>query len=301
MKLSRAILPGTLAAVSAVLLVLPSACNAAQRAKRAPRIGQPLAWAPPRLQNPTTVRVTSAARWLSLDPNRDYRVELPAHPIVGVGGVVIDGGHNVVLIGGEIHVPWHGESTDATSRRGLYLVNQTGTVHIEGVRIGGADLSEGIDLSEPLGAVVQIENVRIDRIRAHDERTWSDNHPDLIQTWAGPAVLRVDGFTGSTDYQGFFLAPNQYGSQAPPRSIDLRRINLISTHRCTCVLLWDSTSTPIHTADLWVAVAASRTLASALWPGREAWPGARRGRPPGGDFVPSGTAGIGYRSPGYAR
>jgi len=301
MKLSRAILPGTLAAVSAVLLVLPSACNAAQRAKRAPRIGQPLAWAPPRLQNPTTVRVTSAARWLSLDPNRDYRVELPAHPIVGVGGVVIDGGHNVVLIGGEIRVPWHGESTDATSRRGLYLVNQTGTVHIEGVRIGGADLSEGIDLSEPLGAVVQIENVRIDRIRAHDERTWSDNHPDLIQTWAGPAVLRVDGFTGSTDYQGFFLAPNQYGSQAPPRSIDLRRINLISTHRCTCVLLWDSTSTPIHTDDLWVAVAASRTLASALWPGREAWPGARRGRPPGGDFVPSGTAGIGYRSPGYAR
>ena len=29
--------------------------------------------------------------------------------------------------------------------RGLYLLNQTGTVHVEGLRIGGRGLTEGID------------------------------------------------------------------------------------------------------------------------------------------------------------
>ena len=50
--------------------------------------------------------------------------------MVGETGLTIEGGRNVVLVGGEIH---HGQPiSSASSNRGLYLVDQTGTVHVEG-------------------------------------------------------------------------------------------------------------------------------------------------------------------------
>ena len=44
----------------------------------------------------------------------------------------------------------------------LYLRDQTGTVHIEGLLIYGSDLSEGIQINAPQ-ATVQIVNVRVER------------------------------------------------------------------------------------------------------------------------------------------
>jgi hypothetical protein len=260
-----------------------------------------LAWAPPKLAHPLTVHV-GAPGVLRLDPARDYRIVLPAHrPVTGPGGLTVSGGHDVVLVGGEIDIPRLAPSASGDARRGLYLENQTGTVHVEGLEISGADLSEGIDLSEPLGAVVELENVRVERLRAHDEVGWTDNHPDVVQTWSGPAVLRIDGLTGITDYQGLFLAPNQFAPEIPMRELDLRRVNLISTHRCTCVLLWNSSPFPQVSSDsVWVEPTRGRSLAGVLWPARSAWPGVQLGLPAGGSFVPPGAAGLGYRSPGYS-
>jgi hypothetical protein len=259
-----------------------------------------LAWAPPKLVDPITVRVGAPGK-LELDPARDYRIHMPNHRLVGPGGLVIDGGHNVVLVGGTIEIPRLGPDAGIDARRGLYLSDQTGTIHVEGLHIAGADLSEGIDLSEPLGATVQLENIRIDRLRARDEVHWTDNHPDLVQTWSGPAVLRIDGLSGVTDYQGLFLAPSQFPPKAPMRSVDLRRINIVSAHPCTCVLLWNASPFPaIAAPDVWLTPTAGRSLASVVWPKRAAWPGARLGVPPGGPFVPAGSVGVGYRTPGYA-
>jgi hypothetical protein len=258
-----------------------------------------LAWAPPKLVDPVVVRV-GAPGTLKLDPARDYRIRLPSHRLVGPGGLVVSGGHNVVLIGGTIEIPRLGPAATIDARRGLYLTDQTGTVHVEGLHIAGEGLSEGIDLSEPLGATVQLENIRIDRLRARDEVHWTDNHPDLVQTWSGPAVLRIDGLSGVTDYQGLFLAPSQFAPQVPMRAVDVRRVNIVSAHACTCVLLWNASPFPaIAASNVWLTPTAGRSLASVLWPKLAAWPGARLGVPPGGPFVPAGSVGVGYRTPGY--
>jgi hypothetical protein len=266
-----------------------------------------LLWAPPSLSNPVTVEAAGAdrhgdiAHQLDLSPSRDYIVRMPPGPLPG--GLTIQGGHNVVLIGGEIDVPMQpGPSPSPESRRGLYLTEQTGTAHVEGLLIRGPDLSEGIDLSEPDGAVVQVENVRVEGVHARDETHFSDNHPDVLQTWAGPAELRVDRLSGSTDYQGLFLAPNQFGLQPPPRQVTLSRVDLqpISmAQRCSCYLLWEAGSFPIRSTDVWLIPHPSRSFAGSVWPSVASWAGVMDGAPPRGQFVPVGVAGPSYLAPGY--
>jgi len=263
-----------------------------------------LRWPPPRLHDPTAVSAGDAPRsgdiahQLTLSPTRDYLVRMPARALSG--GLVIQGGHNVVLIGGEIDVPMQpGDPPSSNSRRGLYLTGQTGTVHIEGLSIQGPDLSEGINLSEDKGAAVQLENIRVEGVHARDESGFTDNHPDVLQTWAGPAELRVDRLSGSTDYQGFFLAPNEFGSQPPPRQVLLSRVDLRGANCCYGYLLWLEGSFPIHLDDVWVTPHPPTTLLHSLFPTPTAWSGVREGSPPVGQFVPAGVAGSSYISPGY--
>jgi hypothetical protein len=205
----------------------------------------------------------------------------------------------LVLIGGQIDVPMQpGDSPSPDARRGLYLTGQTGTAHVEGLLIRGPDLSEGIDLSEPDAAVVQIENVRVEGVHARDESGFSDNHPDVLQTWAGPAELRVDRLSGSTDYQGLFLTPEQYGPA--PRAVSLSHVDLRAAKCCYGYLLWQQGSFPIHTDDVWITAHPSRSLAQSLWPSPAPWGPVSEGTPPGGEFVPAGVAGGSYVSPGYS-
>jgi hypothetical protein len=242
-----------------------------------------------------------SAHVLNLRANQDYIVDLPSSPLSSRGGLVIEGGHNVVLIGGEIDIPMQpGASPSIYSRRGLYLTGQTGTVHVEGLLIRGADLSEGIDLDERLGAVVQIENVRIEGLHARDEQGFTDNHPDALQSWAGPAELRVDRLSASSDYQGIFLVPNQFGTQPPPRQVNLSHVDLRGARCCYGYLLWQTGSFPVHTDDVWAIPHPGRSMAQTLWPSPEKWSGVRDGAPPGGEFVPAGAVGTSYESPGYS-
>lgn len=92
------------------------------------------------------------------------------------------GGRNIVIIGGEIVIPWQGENPDIPSRTMLKLKASTGIVHIEGLLGRGDDISEGIQIAAP-DAIVQIQNVRIEGIHARDQVEFTDNHPDIIQTW----------------------------------------------------------------------------------------------------------------------
>lgn len=265
----------------------------------------PLSWAPPALTSPTTVHVTNSSAKLSLDPARDYVVALPSTPLTAKGGLQVKGGRNVVVIGGEIRAPRATEAS-ATDRRGLLLAGQTGTVHVEGVRITGDDLAEGIQLDQRLGAAVQIQNVRVETVHG----TEATNHADVLQTWAGPRRLLVDRLTGSTGYQGFMLNPNDgaFGGTTRPKPelFDFRRVDLTGNSD-SAYLVWLSKGTSavqrLSVSDVWLSPAAGRTSRdSHIWPkpstGDRSWDGARTGRP-ATPFVPVGTAGIGYRSPGY--
>lgn len=251
----------------------------------------PLTWAPPELSDPTTVNVSPADITLELDGSRDYVVVMPDEPLES--GLAITGGRNVVLVGGEIRVPWQGDDPWISQRRGLLLRDQTGVVHVEGLLITGEDLSEGIQIDAP-EATVQLQNIRVEDVHARDQVGFSDNHPDVIQTWGGVAELRIDGLTGSTDYQGLFLA----ASSGSVGRADLRNVNIIG-RETSRYLLWADGDFPRKVQNVYLQSAPGRGWAQTLWPNPDAWPGASPGSPPGGDFVKAGTVGVGYSTPGY--
>ena len=204
---------------------------------------QHLEWAPPELVSPQVVTVASGhdPDVLHLSTKQDYVVKLPAGGIHGT--VEINGGHNVVLIGGEVAVPATANQTDNgadDTDTAIYVRAATGTVHIEGVLIR-ADANtrlDGIDVNAPL-ATVQVENVRVEDV--YGSRT--TEHGDVIQTWGGAKALRVDGLTANGDYQGLTIGPalGTVGSvqlqnvdltaEAPPRAL------IASTHGGG-IMLW---------------------------------------------------------------
>lgn len=247
-------------------------------------------WAPPQLVDPETVEVSSADTHAQLDRGRDYVVEL-VEPIAEVGGVTISGGRNVVVVGGEITIPWAGARPSPAERRGLYLRWQTGTVHVEGLLIDdrGGDLSEGIQINAP-AARVQLVNVRVDGVHARDQVDFTDNHPDLVQPWGGARELRIWGFTGSSAYQGIFLKADE----DELGRVILDRVNLVGLPGAR-YLLWATDVAP-ELGDVWVDPAPGRSIRRSLRPELPdaTWIGVRQGTPPGGDFVPAGLAGQDY-------
>jgi len=256
-----------------------------------------LTWAPPELTDPETVQVTEAEHDLHLDPDTDYVVELPDEPLDVRNGVRINGGRNVVLIGGEIRISKPGD--EARLIRGLYLRKQTGTIHVEGLLISGPELGEGINLDQREGATVQLQNIRVETVHGEED----GHHADVLQTWAGPSVLRIDRLTGYTTCQGFFLLPLQMGDQDPPEVFDLRHVNIVGGEDAGYLLWRDSEDWPVAVDDVWVTPADGRDDDRPLWDagaeGAATWDDVQVGEPPQGDFVPEGSVGLGYESPGY--
>ena len=257
---------------------------------------EPLRWPVPPLVDPIVIKVTNSNHNLNLDNSRDYILQMPTDaPLTATGGLLVRGGHNVVLIGGEIYIPYQGPSPTENGRRGLYLNNQTGVVHVEGLLIDGEDLNEGINLDQRLGATVQFQNVRVDNARPRDAADRDAHHTDILQTWAGPARLRIDRLTASSGYQGLFLVPTQYGTN-PTVPYELSNINLTGLEG-SAYMLWKADSLPLVAENVWVQPAPNRWLKYSVWTSPEAWgPGVIKGSPPS-DFVPAGVAGRHYISP----
>ena len=265
----------------------------------------PLTWAPPLLENPQTIEIAKViqerATWgspahVKLELDKDYIIKMPPEPLTTKGGLGISGGRNVVLIGGEIRFEdISPEESTALERRAVYINRATGTVHIEGLLITGQSPAEGfnVDLREP-NAILQIQNVRVENLRG----TREGHHADVVQTWAGPAELRIDRLTGTSDYQGCFLAPFQHFKEAEVKQFEFRRMNL----KTGGYVYWQLGTFPIVLEDVWAdSVELERKWPELmLWPkGDPVWKDVKKGSPPGGDFVPAGVAGLNYKSPGY--
>lgn len=254
-----------------------------------------LSWGPPLLQQSETVVVGPGHRSLKLNPRKDYTVVLPDHPVDLGGGVSIDGGRNVVMIGGLITVPSRTTVPSDLRRRGLYLKGQTGTIHIEGVRITG-DVSDGINLDERNGAVVQIENVLIDRVHG----SAAGHHADVLQTWAGPRILAIDGLRATTEYQGFFLLPNQLWKDGPPPDKVIFRRSLVTMESRSGYALWLPERGPkwLDKSGLYVQLPPDKSRR------KVSWPNSRLGLHLIEDStivtLDQGNPGPLYESPGYA-
>jgi hypothetical protein len=292
-----------------------------------------LTWAPPALTNPTTIYVKSGLDpdILKLSTSKDYILKMPAG--VDTGTLEIDGGHNVVVIGGQITVPSTANQTDNgadDTDTGIYVKGSTGTVHIEGMLISGQanTMFDGIDINAPQ-ATVQIENVRMTGLWG----SYTSEHSDAIQTWGGVKVLRIDNFTADGDYQGLTLKPDMgsVGSgqfQNVDLTADPPPAALASRYTAGGIMLWltagtnTCTTTPMSFTNVYInnktgsipsgntvwpsttstlPCRAQQTGNSVSWPGLSAIKGSViLGTPPTGSFVPAGTVGVGYQTRGYA-
>jgi hypothetical protein len=290
-----------------------------------------LAWAPPKLRGAKVVHVPNGENpaILRLDPRRDYLVKLPRHGLRGT--LEINGGHNVVVIGGEVKVPSTANQTDNGADgtdTAIYVRASTGTVHIEGVLIKADDdtLFDGIDINAP-EATVQVENVRVEDVYG----SLTTEHADVIQTWGGVKELDVDGLTANGDYQGVTIEPDL----GRVGSVHLKHVDLTaeaappSLARDTVgggIMLWLTSGTDtcesatVTLKHVYIANRTSRIRSgNMVWPsptsgldcaptvsaGRIEWPylpvsgAVTIGTPPHGSFVPEGVPGNDYRSPGY--
>ncbi len=262
---SRAPRPASLTAAGVVPAALVAFALALLATLLAPGVSgaaTPLTLKPPALESPTTVYPTNTYRDLRLDPTKDYVVKMPPYPLQASYGLQISGGRNVVLVGGHIRIPWQGDRPTGHMRRALYLKDQRGTIHVEGLLLDGPDISEGINLDQRSGGKVQLANIRVVGLHARDNVKFTDTHPDVIQTWGGPTELHVDGLTGTTNYQGFFLNPTEFGSPTP-RLFSFRRVNLVGAPTAG-YLLWQSSPVPTRIDDVWVSPSALNTASRAL-------------------------------------
>ncbi|HEV3096673.1 MAG TPA: hypothetical protein VG104_05975 [Candidatus Dormibacteraeota bacterium] len=226
--------------------------RSSQRAAQTPSPGPTrLTWQPPPLVNPTTVtlcncNIIDGSIIVDLRLGQDYILK---DPVVLTYPVVIQGGHNIVWIGGEIR-PTKGPDIPIQLTREVGYGG--GTVHLEGIHLGGV-LTDGIEggewagLSKPSGtladATLQIENVRIDRLSGDSGVT----HQDCIQHYGGWKELRVDHFTCQTLYQGFYLPweDSAENNQGVLLRWDLRNANLRDAPNST----GDGMQTLIHFGD----------------------------------------------------
>lgn len=280
-------------------------------------IGGRFAWDSPRLEDPTRIALDTGPTYTLLEPSRDYIIDLPDE--VKVGHTMIEGGRNVVIRGGQVSIPPGGE-TDA-ERRAIYIKNATGTVHIEGVAIDGDEPRgfDGISISAPK-AVVQIVNVRVTGILGR----FDGFHGDIVQPFGGVEELRIDHLSGTSNYQGLYLAE----TSGAIGSADIRNVNLsyeANSYDETTYLLWlpvdrETCETyPTALENVYISPRPGQDVAdSGVWPNVEVpdgctasqagedieWPllpeivgSVVSGPPPGGDFVAEGDVGLDYRVP----
>lgn len=250
----------------------------------------PSAWSRPTLVGPTTVTLSEKNRNLKLNQSRDYVLVCPNGRVDLTWTLIVWGGHNVVLDGCDVNI--------TRTAGGMELKSQTGTMWLHDVHVSGPSLMEGIDLQEP-GATVVLRDVLVDTVHG----SYATNHADLLQTWAGPSRLLIDGFTGTTNYQGFFLMPNQWYSGPAPTVFDLRNVDIDDTHGAYALWLGDVKGTigTRNVQNVYVNPNPARTWRGWwLWgiggqdsnvPGQGTWANVVAGRPSAGSYVRARTGG----------
>lgn len=289
------------------------------------RGGGKLLWAPPPLSHPITIELGDGTTHNSLRPDQDYIIKMPHTK--KVGSTILEGGRNIVIIGGYVTLPVTDDKTNKAMSRAIYIKDNTGTVHIEGLLIDGSGggMSDGIDIASPQ-SVVQIENVRVEGIYGFNDQF----HADVVQPFGGVKDLRIDRLTGYSAYQGLTIGHDL----GPIGSAEISRVNLVAIHDQVWgphnnggYMVWLTADReckltyPIRLHEVFIQPRKGTSLGRAVWPpatsqtacaskpadddSEVSFPGVpisghiRKGAPPRGDFVPPGVAGLDYVSPGY--
>jgi hypothetical protein len=286
----------------------------------------PLRWPSPALKNPVVLHASARGNHFVLPTTRDYVIVVPRPRLLGT--LWIEGGHNVVVVGGHITVPsWANQRDNGAddTDTGIYVEGASGTVHLEGLLIDGMPdvMFDAIDINAPR-ATVEIERVRVNGLYGSD----LTEHADAVQTWGGVRDLLIDELSVVGDYQGLTINPalGPVGDEevddadltlqavpAPLRAISVGGGHMVwltrGAHSCE--------SGQVRLSDVYVDDEIPRKVLSAdtVWPARNSslpcrarvrggvasWPrlpvsgAVALSAPPGGPFVPTRLVGANYR------
>ena len=178
----------------------------------------------PQMVNPTVIQLHVGDDTLRLDDSKDYILQMPDQK--KTGGLVIRGGRNVEVIGGYMSIATPGTggagAANITISDGPNAVDGH-VVRIEGVAIDASSgvEADGIRIAAPK-AVVQVVNDRITGLLG----SLATTHADLIQPWGGVKELDVDGFTGSSHYNTFYLRRENDPLMPPAAKVVIHDVNV---------------------------------------------------------------------------
>ncbi len=238
-------------------------------------------WGRPTLVDPIVWRPSVTDTTLRNAGDRDVLVVWPDTPLDVEGGFQINGGRNIVSVGGTIKPSRRyfapGETTPNDNRclyiGGSSVAKAPRTIHIEGLHCAGAYVWEGINIdskAERGTLTVQMRDVRVDEVQV-DLPGGLGNHygGDALQTWNGPHRLLIDGFTAKNlHYQGFFLQPFSFGSGALGRW-DFRNLQLEGSATGSSYLVWlsNSSTAPLSygVEGVYVAPSPGDTRTTTVW------------------------------------
>ncbi|WP_432497360.1 hypothetical protein [Kineococcus auxinigenes] len=224
-------------------------------------------------------RPSATDRTFSAPSDRDVRIEWPSTPIDVEGGVQLNGGRNVVSIGGTVKPSRRyfpaGQDTP-NDNRCLYITGNSRssgprTVHVEGLHCAGEHVWEGINIDargERKSLTVQLRNILVDGVNVeYPGGTGKHIGGDALQVWNGPHKLRIDGFTAKNlEYQGFFLQPYSSGSGSLGQW-DIRNVNLVGAQSGSAFLLWVSPLSRIDVTwrNVYVQGGGDRSRSRTIW------------------------------------
>ncbi|MFC6852060.1 malectin domain-containing carbohydrate-binding protein [Aquipuribacter hungaricus] len=247
-------------------------------------------WGAPALVDPLVWVPSPTSRVLKAPADRDVLVRWPAGELDGAGGYQINGGRNVVSIGGTINYSTRhvlGVGGEADRNRCLYIHGNTTaqaprTVHVEGLRCAGPNIWEGINIdskAERGTLTVQVRDIVMDEVQGLPGTDGSGHiGGDALQAWNGPHRLRIDGFDArNLHYQGLVLQPYSHGTGALGQW-ELRDVYLEGDFDGSAYLMWLSGartgagSVPITVHDVWVTPSPGKTATRTLWERATDWP-----------------------------
>ncbi len=178
----------------------------------------------PTMVDPTVIQLHVGDDTLRLDDSKDYILQMPDQK--KTGGLVIRGGRNVEVIGGYMSIATAG--TGGAGAANITIADGTNAVDGHVVRIEGVQIdassgveADGIRIAAPK-AVVQVVNDRITGLLG----SLSTTHADLIQPWGGVKELDVDGFTGSSHYNSFYLRRENDPLMPPAAKVVMHDVNV---------------------------------------------------------------------------
>lgn len=192
---------------------------------------------------------------------------------------------------------------------------------------------DGIDVNTANNGVINVNTITLENIRVDGISGCSGyrDHSDVFQPYQAPDdTIRIDRMTGVTNCQGMTLDPDLAYAvwHRFPSSITVKNANVDATSNPYSGRLyyqdwWLTYGTGCRSGPLLLVNDYSSdprpgTVPDSIWPdtadhicgaryshGAFSWEDApikgsiQIGTPPGGDFVPPGAVGLGYRSPGY--